>query len=105
MAVVHGLITPSCCHDGARRRPTIKFVAFVGDRSWLSTSLPGLNDEKFNERPAARDDVAADQKHRRGVPDAVATLRRGRRSGNGRIWLHNLLSPHLGPHYVYGVRR
>jgi len=22
--------SPSCCHDGARRRPTIKFVGFVG---------------------------------------------------------------------------
>jgi len=38
----------------------------------------------------ARDDVAADQKHRRGVPDAVATLRRGRRSGIGSIFAHNL---------------
>jgi len=53
----------------------------------------------------ARDDVAADQKHRRGVPDAVATLRRGRRSGNGRIFAHNLWIPHLGPHYVYRVIR
>jgi hypothetical protein len=40
-----------------------------------------------------------------GWLNAGCYAKAGRRSRNGRTFAHNLLSPHLGPHYVYRVRR